>query len=204
MELLPEVIREWAENELQEHLSIEPYEVIKERVKRVSLVGKRARSLSEALGAIDSRDHWAIAMRLPGNASSLAEWTHEWAETKSFVERLKEETKFLTALAAATAACKPSRKRPSTVKSYLVIQDIAAIFEWCSGVEATRRVNNENNEEYGPFYEFAAALWPVIFGKGDDGLPAAIKNFASYRERGGRALIANMAIRHPEWRLFER
>jgi hypothetical protein len=89
------------------------------------------------------------------------------------------------------------------VITYLVIKDIAAIFEWYSGLKATRRVNRVSKGETGPFYRFAAALWPVIFGKGDDRLPAAIKKFAAYREREGRALIANIAMRHREWRIFE-
>jgi hypothetical protein len=59
--------------------------------------------------------------------------------------------------------------------------------------------------EIGPFFRFASALWPAIFGNGTVGLPAAMKNWASarkhYDERS--ALIANMALRHPEWGLFQ-
>jgi hypothetical protein len=92
--------------------------------------------------------------------------------------------------------------QPPTVIAYLVIKDVAAIFEWCTGLEATRQVDRISHEETGPFYRFAAAIWPIVFGKGDDGLPAAIRRFATYRKREGRALMANMAMRNPAWRLF--
>jgi hypothetical protein len=67
---------------------------------------------------------------------------------------------------------------------------------------ATRRVDRVTHQEGGDFYKFADAIWPVVFGQGDDGLSAAIKKFAAYQNREGRALMANIKMRHPEWKVF--
>jgi hypothetical protein len=86
------------------------------------------------------------------------------------------------------------------------MKDIAAIFEWLTNIEATRQVDRISGVGAGPFWQFAAAIWPVVFGEADDGLPAAMKNWSSYRKRYGErsALIANIAMRHPTWGIFER
>jgi hypothetical protein len=165
--------------------------------------------LLEALETIDMQDQWEIAAKMPRKGRCL--WPRmkghsrrEWAETRATVERITEEKSFLAELAVSAAAAWPRpQMRPSTMMAYLIIKDIASIFEWYCGLEATRQVDRISNEETGPFYGFAAALWPVVFRKGDEGLPAAIKNFAQYRKSEGRPLMANMAMRNPEWRLFE-
>jgi hypothetical protein len=119
-ELLPQVLRDWAKNELQAHLSQEPYAVIKERRERVKSVGDRARGLLEALEAIDSEDQWEIAMHMPRKAG--CHWPkmhgHPWwerAETRGFVQRIKDEREFLTALASAAPATwsRPPKQPPT-------------------------------------------------------------------------------------------
>jgi hypothetical protein len=162
----------------------------------------------EALEAIDITDECELSMHMPREAKShWPKMEGQWwriTETRRLVVRIADERKFLSALTVAAASTwKAGQKRPATVIAYLIVKDIAAIFEWCTGLEATRQVDRISHEETGPFYPFAAAIWPVIFGKGDDGLPAAIKNFAKHRDREGRALIANIALRNPTWKLFE-
>jgi hypothetical protein len=49
-------------------------------------------------------------------------------------------------------------------------------------------------------------LWSEVFGKDVAGLPAAMKNWAAGRSKydEASALIHNIALRYPSWRVFER
>jgi len=212
LELLPLVLREWSRNELREHLSTESAATIRKRAKRMETVAKRAHGLLQALEALDDRDRAAIAFEKPRAGGDL--WPkmrrhhrRETSEMLGMIQRIKEERDFLTELIAAAPAVWKlrGRGRPRNIQAYLVIKDAAAIFEWLTKKEATRQVNSLTHEETGPFWKFLAAIWPVVFGQGDDGLPAAIKKWAEYREkyREGCALIANINFRRPTWKLFE-
>jgi hypothetical protein len=212
LELLPRVLCEWSRNELREHLSRESAAAVKKRAKRMKVLTDHAHGLLQELEALDDRDRAAIAIEMPRAGGDL--WPkmrrhhrRETSEMLGMIQRIKEERDFLTKLIAAAPAAwkRAGRGRPRNIKAYLVIKDAAAIFEWLTKMEATRQVNSSNHEETGPFWKFLTAIWPVIFGQGDDGLPAAIKKWADYREkyREGCALIANINFRHPEWRLFE-
>jgi hypothetical protein len=94
--------------------------------------------------------------------------------------------------------------QPRNVKAYLVLQDAAAIYEWATGTTATREVDRETGSEVSPFFKFASILWPMIFGNGEAGLKAAIKNWAAWRKKHDErsALIVNIALRHREWGLL--
>jgi hypothetical protein len=202
LELLPLVLHEWSRNELREHLSRESAATIRKRIERMEAVEDRARGLLEALAALDDRDRAAIAGQMlprdlwlsPKGGGIIRGLTHLIREENSFLAKLA---------AAAPAALKQGPGGPRNIKAYLVIKDAAAIFKWLTKMEATRQVRG--SEETGPFHSFLAGIWPVVFGKGDDGLSAGMKNWASYRKkyREGCALIANIAFRNPEWRLFD-
>jgi hypothetical protein len=133
-------------------------------------------------------------------------WQAWWDECKRGEKEFEKISNFLEALGSAkpSAKLRRSRGQPRNVATYLVIRDIADIFEWATKQKAARVVRED--EEAGPFYDFAAAVWPVVFRKGDEGLPAALKNWALARKkfRELSPCIANMALRHPKWRLFER
>jgi hypothetical protein len=209
VESLSAVLQDWANNELRAYFSRESSADIKKRAERVELVGNRARDLLKALDSIDGTDMWEVAQRMP--REETCHWPKmkghhlwRWSKTKRFVQRIVEEKDFLDALTvAASEAWRRKRGQPPNIISYLVIKDIAAIFEWCTELPATRQVDRATRQEGGGFHLFAAAIWPVVFGQGDDGLSAAIKKFAKYRNREGRALMANIKIRHPEWKVFE-
>jgi hypothetical protein len=197
-ELLPRILAEWVRTDLREHLRVRN-EITPERRKRVKTVGKCAQKLLEALGAIDVQDRYGIAFKMRTERGST--------EIDGMVKRIEDEGRFLTPLAeAALQTWKRGPGQPRNIRAYLVMKDIAAIFEWLTNIEATRQVDRISGVEAGPFWQFAAAIWPVVFGEADDGLPAAMKNWSSYRKRYGErsALIANIAMRHPTWGIFER
>jgi hypothetical protein len=119
--------------------------------------------------------------------------------------RLEEETYFLVELAAISPGevyeLEGSR-RPRNLAAFFVLRDAAAIFEWFTWKKAGRGVHRIERTETGPFHRFASVLWPVVFEKGTQGLPAAMKNWAQEKSRSS-ALIANIGLRHPTWRIFE-
>jgi hypothetical protein len=102
-----------------------------------------------------------------------------------------------------TEIWKPGPGQPRNITAYFVLLDAAAIFEWLTGVQATREVDRDNGKEIGSFFQFASVRWSVIFQDGIAGLPAAMKNWAEWRSEYDEpsALIANIAAGHPEWGL---
>jgi hypothetical protein len=197
LELLPQILAEWARTDLREHL--QRPELTPERRERVARVGKCAQKLLEALCAIDVQDRVGMALKMRAEG--------DWTELTELIKRIEDEGGFLTKLAeAARQTWKRSPGRPRNIRAYLVMKDVAAIFEWLTNMKATRQVDTKSHDETGPFWQFAAAIWPVVFGEADDGLPAAMKNWASYGASYGERsdLIVNIAMRQPTWGIFER
>ena len=94
--------------------------------------------------------------------------------------------RFEAAAGQAAATWVPLPMRAGTLQRYLVLLDLAAIFEWATGQTAGRRVRTdvweEAGKEYGPFYDLARVVWPMIFGS-EKGLSNALRTWAK-----GRAL----------------
>ncbi len=126
--------------------------------------------------------------------------------------RLHEEPKRLELLAeAATKASTnfvPLPLRQSSLIRYLILLDLAAIYEWATRQRAGRRVKTDLQADagktYGPFWEFAAVAWRIIFGS-VKGLDNALKTWASGRRRYKEfsPVFANLHMRHPKWRIRE-
>jgi hypothetical protein len=205
--LLRPILRDWYCTELREYLSEEPRAIIRQRVKRLEAVGRRADELLRALEAIEKADDrfWIVSEMARANDPYLSQ-----SELDRQNDRFDEVREFLRSIALAaktsTAIWKKSRGGPRNLTAYLVMLDAAAIFEWATGIKPTRRVDRITGCETGPFFTFAAAVWPVAFGRADDGLPAAMKNWAighkKYRDRS--PLLYNLNMRHWEWGVFDR
>jgi hypothetical protein len=101
------------------------------------------------------------------------------------MRRIKQEDDFLRKLAAATLTLikedKPGPGQPRNIIAYLVMKDLAAIFEWLTEKKAARGVDRTDHTETGPFWRFAESVWQVAFGT-SRGLKAAMKNWAEARE----------------------
>jgi len=206
-ELLPQILRDWSSNDLFDYVRT-ARRATQERRKRVKAVGTCARKLLRALNEADELDRAGIAGEMvlaAGHASLIA--GSGWNETSELIRRIEEEISFLDKLAeGAGRTWDYGRGQPRNITANLVVQDAAAIFEWLTKTEATREVDRVCGAEIGPFQQFLAAIWPVVFGSGDDGLPAAMKSWASLRRKHGEKspLIANIAMRNPTWGIFER
>jgi hypothetical protein len=205
--LLPQVLREWCRTDLREHLSREPRAAMQARISSIEKLKAPARDLIKGLDRIDQRDRVAVIMQMIEveggrreslGATELAKRQAQMSEVRDFLAKLAsmESRKFFNL----------KRGQPRNLPSYLVLLDAAAIFNWYTGDRAARGVDRIKYIESGPFFRFASALWPFIFGKGIGGLPAAMKNWAKARKDYAEhsALIENIAWRHSTWGVFER
>jgi hypothetical protein len=203
LELLPKILREWSRVDLRHILSMASSNLIAERAKRSQMLRSRARSLLQVLNAIDQRERTAIAFEDKhtsiGQVSSVA----CYAEIDDARKQLEELSIFLTRLISAPMSWKRKPGQPRNVKAYLVMKDAAAIFEWVTYKRASRSVDPVTDSR-SPFWRFAEAIWSAVFHQ-TSGLEAAMRNWdrgrKHYNERS--ALIANIALRHPTWGLFE-
>jgi hypothetical protein len=193
--LLAPVLRDWSRNELREHVQMRGGATSKRR-KRVMGVEKCARKLLQALNAADEVDRAGIVGEIvlaAGHTSLIA----GWAAIGEQIQRIDEEVSFLTKLEeAASRTWRRSRGHPRNNTAYLVMMDIAAIYEWLTEMVATREVDRDSGAETGPFWRFVSAIWPVVFGKAE-GLSAGMKNWKAYRKKYGERspLMANIAMR---------
>jgi hypothetical protein len=196
-ELLPSVLQEWSQTDLRRHLSLESNETRKKRFEKQVAVKVCAKQLLDALQVLDRVDRTSIILlmaKAEGRSVSRSEFAEEDA-------RLLEESLFLKRLSCFPEEhWKAGRGRPRNYAAYLVVRDAATIFEWYSGILATREVDRDTGKEINEFYNFTSTLWPIIFHEGTAGLSAAMKNWAEYDERS--ALIANMNWHHPTWGLY--
>jgi hypothetical protein len=79
-----------------------------------------------------------------------------------------------------------------------VLQDLAALFEYVSGLRARRVVDRLIGEESGDFLNFARAVWPAVFCDGDHGLVSQLRGWADDGARKSDVVRA-VGIRRPEW-----
>jgi hypothetical protein len=204
-ELLPKILHEWSRTDLQMHLSRDPRPVVRARIKKIEGVVKCADRLLQAFKALDDVDRaiieYEILRRVEGrdHVSQL--------ERSNLRRRMGEKNELLAKLAAIapTKLWGLGRGQPRDITAYLVLRDAAAIFKWFTDKKPTRRVDRASGTESGPFFEFASVLWPVLFGKGIQGLPAAMKNWAEAKSRygAGSLVINNISRRYPAWRVFD-
>jgi hypothetical protein len=78
---------------------------------------------------------------------------------------------------------KQSRSHPRSLLPWLIIVDLAPTFYQVTGLMPARAIDRTKAdfepEETGPFYEFIAAIWPVLFGS-DDGLSSNFRKWAIF------------------------
>jgi hypothetical protein len=200
--LLPQILQEWARNDLQRVRSLATPQDILQRNQRIKRVEKCAQGLLDALSATDNHDRNFIVHRIISKERSPDQIDRsELDEFPNLKKRLEEESCFLARLAAIapTELEKSEDRRPRNYAAYLVLMDAASIFLWFTGRNPPR-----SHAETSPFRRFASVLWPLVLKKGNYGLSNGMKNWAD--DRSGlhhSPLIANIDLRHPTWRIRE-
>jgi hypothetical protein len=209
LNLLPQLLDEWSRTNLREHFSRETRATSRKRYAQLTKVGKYATHLRQALERLDPPGRAWIAQEIGREEGSplFSVSREKLAEMK---ERLKDEGDFLRKLTAATVRLideldeSLSGRRPRNIRAHLVMLDLAAIFEWLTDRKAARGIDRIERTESGPFWRFAESVWPVAFGT-TRGLTAAMKNWAKarkvYHEHSN--FLYNLAMRRPEWGIFE-
>lgn len=194
---LPAILRYWCENELSEHLSVEGRATATERNKRFARLSTAADKLLAELKALPDADRDIVALNMTMKASNAPFSPSARRSFRAFPKRLSAYAKVLQQLSASAKAeiQRFGRGQPKNTTAYLVMLDIADIFEDMTGCPATRQTNRRTGDPEGPFWDFASAIWPVVFGAGDDGLQAAIRNWVTYKTYNDRSsLIANFRL----------
>lgn len=208
LRLLPKILREWAKTDLPTHLSMPPAIVRRDRIERLKAVGDFATKLSAALDIIEKGDDqfWLIQAFVAKDGQRLNQATRhkqevEYQSMRAYLNKLS------TSSATSRKLWQQGKGQPRNVTASFVLMDIIAIYEWLTDKKATRQVDRDNNKETGPFWEFAAVIWSLVFDNGQRGLSAAMKNWQSATKKrltGTRsALIHNIAVRYPAWGIFK-
>jgi hypothetical protein len=195
--LLPLLLREWARVDLRWHFARTLLPVLARRRGRLKKVAKRAAALIQILDNLEGLDRWELVERL-GLAEDLGILTaYRNEQNKHRVDEWRSLTATIATAAAEPPTWKPGKGQPRNDVAYLVLMDLAALFEYASGLRAGRIVDRHSGEETGPFLNFVRAVWPVIFGKGDAGLSSQLREWAS---RGSKK--SGIALRWQEWGLI--
>jgi hypothetical protein len=202
--LLRKILKEWSRSDLREHLSRESRAVTRERLKKLQLIRDGAKNLQEAICTIESDDVAALVAQLLMTGGRHPHEFNRGELTQKSVE-LDQHFRFIAELSQIRPKefWKLGRGGPPNLQAYFVLQDAAAIYEWITGEAATRNVDRGTGTDVSPFFQFASVLWPIIFGKDIRGLKASMKKWAKWRHDERSALVVNIALRHPDWRLFE-
>jgi len=158
LDLLPSLLNHWSVTDLREHLSREGPPILRRRYNQLTRIENCANNLREALGALDQCGRSWIALEMAreggdrfsivgGETLRQMQERHRLESEKlaEIDERLRLEDDFLLKLGTATQRLVEQDKQgpgqPRNVCAYLVMMDLAAIFEWLTGSEATRVVD---------------------------------------------------------------
>ena len=162
--LLPNVLREWAENELPEYaVFADSRESALEQTKRLAKVG------SSAMAVLEPDDLTLIALEM-GRTDESGPMRDR---LEHFTEKLMEQSRSLPYLIARVASLQKRMKsgpgRPRNIIAYLVLRDTAAIYEWVTGDKARREVDRASGTEIGAFINLrpkAVGAQPALDARG--------------------------------------
>jgi hypothetical protein len=202
-QLLPQIFRDWSGKDLNDHMQF-PQRAAPERRERMVRIRDCTLELVQALGEADEVDICGLAdmMVQEANGQTSSAGIAGRAEFIVLNQRIAEMVNLLKNLGkAADQTWKYKQGRPRNSAADLVLMDIVAIFEWLTDAEVTRASDERIDAETDPFWCFAAAIWPVVFGDGERGLYSAIKKWSENQHGDESALMFNINMRHPEWGL---
>jgi hypothetical protein len=200
LKLLPQVLREWAEVDLREAAFFEACRAgAPAQAARFEKLARSTRSILNDMAVLEPDDLDLIAFEMAREGKSIPNPERHEHFRRKLMELRDLLNRGQAAVESLQKQLKRGRGQPRNVLAYLVLKDVASIFEWLTGLQARREVDRKNGCETGVFYPFCEAIWPPVFASGLDGLSAAIKNWAfghrKYKETS--ALVVNIAMRHP-------
>jgi hypothetical protein len=201
--LLPELLRAWAEEDLLEHLSQEGRAAHRHRSARLAALRKTATRLRDAVHSLDETGRFPIAsepqMRREfaiGNPPWRRTGLWWWPDDIEGAERRRDEA--LSWLYDLIEALGEPEQRPPPDKhtrSYLVVLDLLAMYELVTCTDATRRIDPESSQPYGPFWDLLTAVCrslPQVRS-----LDRATRDVLTHSPREFSPFIPNLQFRHP-------
>jgi hypothetical protein len=180
--LLPRILHAWAKEDLHEHLSRAGRATKRQREEDLRSVGAQAQKLIEAIDALDHTAAFKTALQPQMRRADTGLWETDLTAAK---ERRDSAISWLVDLIFSESENRAETGKPYPDKKtryFLVILDLAAIFELVAGEVATRRVHPDSGKTCGPFADFAASIWIQIF-KNNRGLSYAIRVWADEMSR---------------------
>ena len=186
--LLAEVLTSWSENDLCEYVKYA--EKSKERPGSKKLLD----DIHETATVLEKLMQKAIAT---GDIEYLDLILKTPRDDKTVSDLMKAVGLIRDASGKAAGSLARGRGQPQNGTAYLVIRDIAGIYEWLYPKRATRvvYVDDGDHKETGPFWSFASSIWCKVFGPAnlangkfvDDGLSSAVRAFTAEKNKSHRA-----------------
>jgi hypothetical protein len=164
--VLPELLRAWASEDLREHLSRKGGAELRRRQKQLCAVGGKAQKLLDLIVALDPAAFFDTAIEPQMARDGTSPFETDIAAAR---RRRDGAIEWLVELAFVFDSLQKSlevkQKWPSdkTILYYLIVRDLAAIFEMITERPATRRVDWDSKQAYGPFWDFIEKVWRQIF-----------------------------------------
>ncbi len=204
---LPKTLQEWWESELHQHLEAEMYAEHLERKKRLGGALRAFKAASSSLKSLEPQDREYLTAQMPRvrrERQNLSDVPHE-AYFENRVNALQAEVtrtiNFLDRISAAASTAEAERSR-TTIWPLLVMRDLAAMYRYF-----TRRppLRSDGGPDTGGFADFSEAIWNRVLGQ-KTGWHAAMKKWRESEEdaRERSAFMANILLRHPDWRVLGR
>jgi hypothetical protein len=179
--LLPQILRAWAAEDLREHLSRDGRISVRQRDKRLRAVAAQAQKLIDAIKALDDTGTFEIALKPQVRRAGTSLWETDITAAKQRRDNAISWLVDLIEIFNESNRKEPKLPPDEAAQYFLIILDLAAIFQLISGEEPTRRVD-ECGKTYGPFSDFVASVWVQIFGN-NRGLSYAIRVWADEMAR---------------------
>jgi hypothetical protein len=216
-QLIPMILGEWGRIDVEEHLNRPPPEQVRAQQKLLEKLASCTNELGQVLSILSPSLRFAVAYQFAkGDVSTevghepVQAWHNRIREAYlRFGEEPARLKRFGVAVTQTAAHWGPSPLRHSSVVHYLILQDMATIFEFATDQSPTRRIRTDahvdSGQDYGPFWNFVSAIWLIVFGS-TNRLSYAVRYWAEAQSKHGEwsPVMLNMDLRHPEWRIFQR
>ena len=196
LEKIPKLLDYWCGSVLFENRLIyeKPSEESLDRVRRLSS------ALQKVIDEYEGLDNYELQLLVSflsdgysdekGLIPRLSEISADFDFTISKLKPLKMSLENSVALFARKLG------RPKNTFEYLVVQDIAAIYEWLVNKEPTRIVDTYRDEgkEIGPFRTFSEFIWSSLNDGSLDGFETPYKRWSTFKNKERSPIIQNFLM----------
>ena len=198
--LMPKMLPAWAERWLRYYRRLERIRgTYPEEQREVARAADHGRLFFKSFEGLSPEIRDEMCSQIVARAEVVAA---DRLQVLQRFETLSESLRFLIATVEENWAPR-SRGRPRNKLASQVMLDIAAFYRYVTESEPKRLVNRITGLEYGPFYDFGAAIWSVVLKPSDGSFTTALRNWDTVKDTAHSSLIEALNFYHPEFRLFD-